>query len=120
MFLPPTTTKKPWASSPWRRPSLWVRTVCGVLDPCSTLISSNAELADGVLVYPGVLVQCDAGSRNSLGRDCVLYPGTVLIAASGSVISAGPDASSVQEGLRSRPTGQGAGVAGPGVGELGA
>jgi carbonic anhydrase/acetyltransferase-like protein (isoleucine patch superfamily) len=60
-----------------------------VLDPHSTLVSSHAALAEGVLLYPNVLVQCDAGSRITVGVGTVLYPGTVLIASDGGEIVIG-------------------------------
>ncbi|HEY3003588.1 MAG TPA: hypothetical protein VGJ44_14675 [Kribbellaceae bacterium] len=60
-----------------------------ILDPHSTLVSARAELAAEVLLYPNVLVRCDAESRITIGAGSVLYPGTVLIAEGGGEIGIG-------------------------------
>jgi hypothetical protein len=62
--------------------------VC-VLDPASTLVATNAVIAPGAVLYPTVVVRCDAASRVSIGGDTVLWPGTVLIAQQGGEITVG-------------------------------
>jgi carbonic anhydrase/acetyltransferase-like protein (isoleucine patch superfamily) len=63
----------------------------GVLDPASTLISADAVIAAGAVLYPTVVVQCDSASRITIGGGTVLYPGTLLLARSGGEIAVDED-----------------------------
>ncbi len=56
-----------------------------VLDPCSTLVSPGALLADGMVLWPNVSVQVMAGGAVSIGADTILLPGTRVLASSGIV-----------------------------------
>jgi hypothetical protein len=49
-----------------------------VLDPNSTLIARSVVIGAGTVVYPGVVISCDADSAVRVGERCVLYPGCVL------------------------------------------
>ena len=60
-----------------------------VLEPCSTLISCRALIGAGTIVYPTLIIDADDRSYVETGRDCVLYPGTVLEAREGGRIQVG-------------------------------
>lgn len=60
-----------------------------ILDPYSTLVSSNVVLAEGTVLYPTVVIQCDADSQISIDSGTVLYPGTFFSAVRGGVIGVG-------------------------------
>ena len=49
-----------------------------VLDPHSALITAHVTLAPGVVIHPTVILDADAGSRLTVERGSVLYPGCVL------------------------------------------
>jgi len=56
-----------------------------VLDPFSTLVSEAAELATGVILWPGTIAQVIAGGRIEIGAGTVLLSGSRIVARGGSV-----------------------------------
>jgi hypothetical protein len=67
-----------------------------VPDPHSTLVSRSAELAPGVVLWPGVVLQVGGGSL-SVGPGTILYPGTRIVAEGGSIL-VGAEAEIGEEG----------------------
>jgi UDP-3-O-[3-hydroxymyristoyl] glucosamine N-acyltransferase len=56
-----------------------------VLDPFSTLVSPEVEIAAGALLYPNVILERRAGGRIRVGTGARLMPGTHVLAAGGTV-----------------------------------
>lgn len=56
-----------------------------ILDPYSTLVSPHAALQNGVVLWPGVVVQSQGGSQVIIASGSVLFPGTRLVATHGSI-----------------------------------
>jgi hypothetical protein len=56
-----------------------------ILDPCSTLLSADVILHDGIVLWPGTIVQSLGGSRIAIGSGTVLFPNTRIIGTGGSV-----------------------------------
>ena len=55
-----------------------------VFDPHSTLIAAAAQLAQGVVLWPGVIIEIGSGTV-AIGAGTVLFPGTRIVAAAGAV-----------------------------------
>lgn len=60
-----------------------------ILDPSSTLISRKAQLGEGNVFYPGVVIQVDTQSSCVIGSKNVFYPSTFLSAQDGGMILLG-------------------------------
>src|SRR5690242_16104198 len=56
-----------------------------VVDPFSTLVSAHASLQDGVVLWPGIIVQGLDGSV-VIGSGTVLFPNTRIVSAGGSIM----------------------------------
>jgi hypothetical protein len=71
----------------------------GVRIPCpqATLVSPGVILAEGVVLWPGVVLQIDGDGRLSVGEGSILYPGTRIVAA-GSQVSIGAGSEIGEEG----------------------
>jgi carbonic anhydrase/acetyltransferase-like protein (isoleucine patch superfamily) len=66
-------------------------------DPTSTLVSPDVAFGEGVVLWPGTILQrCDEGSLE-LGAGTILYPGTRIV-ASGGAIRIGRNAEIGEEG----------------------
>lgn len=78
----------------------------GVLDPGSTLTAANAVIAAGAVLYPTVVVQCDAASRITIGAGTVFYPGTLPLALSGGEIAVDEDCELGPGGVQLKANGQ--------------
>jgi carbonic anhydrase/acetyltransferase-like protein (isoleucine patch superfamily) len=76
-----------------------------VLDPGSTLISREAKIGAGTVMYPSVIVNADSGSSLVAGERCVLYPGCVLEARAGARIEIGDGVELGPGGVVIRATG---------------
>lgn len=57
-----------------------------ILDPHSTLISDSVDLAPGVMVWPGVVLQRLGDGTLSVGAETVLHSGTRIVARGGVVV----------------------------------
>lgn len=55
-----------------------------ILDPSSTLISGDAHLDEGIVLWPSVIIQ-NLGGRIDIGRGTELFSGTRIVAAGGAV-----------------------------------
>ncbi len=66
----------------------------GVLvpDPHSVLVSGGAALAEGVVLWPGIILQALDGGGIAVGAGATLFPGARIVASGGSVaIGAGAE-----------------------------
>ena len=59
----------------------------GVLmpDPGSALVSPGVQLGQGAVLWPGVILQIQEGGTVTIGEGTQLFPGTRLVASSGSI-----------------------------------
>nr|WP_154664251.1 hypothetical protein [Microvirga flocculans] len=55
-----------------------------ILDPSSTLISGDAHLDEGIVLWPSIIIQ-NLGGRIDIGRGTELFSGTRIVAAGGAV-----------------------------------
>lgn len=55
-------------------------------DPASVLVSPSAKLGKGVILWPGVVVDCSASSEVRIGDGTALFPGTRIVASGGTVM----------------------------------
>lgn len=55
-------------------------------DPASVLVSPSAKLGKGVILWPGVIVECSSVSDLSIGDGTALLPGTRIVASNGTVM----------------------------------
>ncbi len=69
-----------------------------LFDPASTLVARAADIAAGVVLWPGVLVQCADGGAIAIAAGAVLWSGTRLSAEAGSAIAIGPETAIGEEG----------------------
>jgi carbonic anhydrase/acetyltransferase-like protein (isoleucine patch superfamily) len=61
-------------------------------DPGSVLVSGSVRLAEDVVLWPNVILQVAMGGGIAIGRGTNLFPGTRIVASSGSVtIGAGAE-----------------------------
>jgi carbonic anhydrase/acetyltransferase-like protein (isoleucine patch superfamily) len=60
----------------------------GVLlpDPGSVLVSADAVLEEGVVLWPSVILQITGGGRIRIGAGANLFPGTRIVATGGMVV----------------------------------
>lgn len=56
-----------------------------ILDPFSTLISSDVEIGPDVTLWPGTILQASDGGHIRIGEGCALYPATRMIATGGQI-----------------------------------
>jgi hypothetical protein len=68
-----------------------------ILDPYSVLLGTRVVLGTGNVLYPGVVIECDADSICSLGSGNTFLPGTFLAATNGGSIVIG-DGNRIGEG----------------------
>jgi carbonic anhydrase/acetyltransferase-like protein (isoleucine patch superfamily) len=54
-------------------------------DPGSVLVSDDVRLEEGVVLWPGIILQASDGGRIAVGRGANLFPGTRIVASGGSV-----------------------------------
>ncbi|NRG17165.1 hypothetical protein HPQ64_05635 [Rhizobiales bacterium] len=57
-----------------------------LFDPFSTLISRNARLGHGNVIYPNVTLECGEAGTLKLGDGNILHSGTRIVAAAGRVV----------------------------------
>ncbi len=60
-----------------------------VLVPGSVLVGRSVELGDGVVLYPGAVLQTDAASSIRVGAGTVVYPGAFVSATRGGRVTIG-------------------------------
>jgi hypothetical protein len=60
-----------------------------ILDPHSTLVSEGVDLGNGVVLWPGVILQRLDGGKLSIGAGTVLYSGTRIVARDGAIVIGG-------------------------------
>jgi carbonic anhydrase/acetyltransferase-like protein (isoleucine patch superfamily) len=56
-----------------------------ILDPGSTLISSGVVLTAGIVIWPGVTLQCGGEGRIRIGKKTILLSGTRIVAQAGDI-----------------------------------
>lgn len=56
-----------------------------VLEPRTTLVAAAAELEEGVVLWPGSIVEIGAGGSVAVGGGTVLFPGARIAALGGQV-----------------------------------
>lgn len=56
-----------------------------ILDPGSTLISPAVTFATGVVIWPGVTLQCRDGGRLRVGTKTILFSGARVVAQAGEI-----------------------------------
>jgi len=66
-------------------------------DPNSVLVSADALLEPGIVLWPNVILQASDGGRIEVGRGTQLFPGTRIV-ASGGTVSVGAEAEIGEEG----------------------
>ncbi len=54
-------------------------------DPASTLVSPDVVLREGVVLWPGTILQTLGAGRLVIGAGTVLFPGTRIVADGGSI-----------------------------------
>jgi carbonic anhydrase/acetyltransferase-like protein (isoleucine patch superfamily) len=57
-----------------------------ILDPFSTLVSPDVEIAAGTVLWPGVSLEATGGGRVRIGAGTHLFPGVRLRAEGGSIL----------------------------------
>lgn len=67
-------------------------------DPYAVLISPGVNLGDAVVLWPGVVLQCDPDSSVSIAGGTNLHSGTRVVAASGGRVSVGANVEIGEEG----------------------
>lgn len=60
----------------------------GVLipDPASVLVSPGVELGEGVILWPGTILQVSGAGGVTVGAGTALFPGTRMVAAGGRIV----------------------------------
>ena len=71
-----------------------------VLVPGSVLVGRAVELGEGVVLYPGAVLQTDAVSSIRVGAGTVVYPGAFVSATRGGRVSGGAGAELGPGGLQ--------------------
>jgi hypothetical protein len=66
-------------------------------DPSSVLVSPGVAFGDGVVLWPGAILQRSGEGALAIGSGTILYPGTRIVAAGGS-IEIGADTEIGEEG----------------------
>ena len=54
-------------------------------DPASVLVSPSAKMGKGVILWPGVIVDCSPTSGVHIDHGTALFPGTRIVASGGTV-----------------------------------
>jgi len=66
--------------------------------PYAVLVSPDATLEDGIILWPNTILQIVGNGRISVGKGTVLFPGTRIVVSGGGTVTIGAEAEIGEEG----------------------